>query len=369
MTRFKDIVIHQDAGTVEIGAGLTWIEVYASLVPRGVNVVGGRSSTVGLSGYMLGGGYSWKTNQFGLGVDTMVEYELVLPNGTVTVVTEKDEDLWFALKGGFNNYGVVTKFTLKTHEQTDVWGATLTFTGSQIKDAMKAFAKFVSREHDHKAAQLGQFIYTNGSLVFTMSLFYDGPVLLGGIYDELLNIPNGTVSLFNGSFTDFIGSLFLPTFERGYFDGVPTLHYTQPVLEAFANETEFWGERLSKHDESILAVYTLEPYEPDIFAHGGPSAYPPDRSRTILPANVYYGYSNKSVDEYMAHSMRMSTASLIAAGIKDGQDLENAAPYPNYALFGTPLEKMYGGHLGRLRRIREEYDPEDIMRLAGGWKF
>jgi len=47
-----------------------------------------------------------------------------------------------------------------------------------------------------------------------MSLFYDGPVLPAGLYDELLNIPNGTVSLFNGSFTDFVGSLFLPTFER-----------------------------------------------------------------------------------------------------------------------------------------------------------
>ena len=43
----------------------------------------------------------------------------------------------------------------------------------------------------------------------------------------------------------------------------------------------------------------------------------------------------------MEQSMRTSTASLIAAGMKDGQDLENAAPYPNYALFGTPLEKMY----------------------------
>lgn len=78
----------------------------------------------------------------------------------------------------------MTKFTLKTHEQTDVWvspptlsllgkmgfswemlqGATLTFTGNQIKEAMTAFAEFVSREHDHKAAQLGQFVYTNGSV-------------------------------------------------------------------------------------------------------------------------------------------------------------------------------------------------------------
>jgi FAD/FMN-containing dehydrogenase len=56
MTRFKDIVIHKDAGTVEIGAGFTWLEVYEYLVPRGLNAVGGRSATVGPSGYMLGGG-------------------------------------------------------------------------------------------------------------------------------------------------------------------------------------------------------------------------------------------------------------------------------------------------------------------------
>ena len=71
----------------------------------------------------------------------------------------------------------------------------------------------------------------------------------------------------------------------------------------------------------------------------------------------------------MAQSMRASTASLIATGMKDGQNLENAARYPNYALFGTPLEKTYGGNLARLRKIREKYDPEGIMHLAGGWKF
>lgn len=45
-------------------------------------------------------GYSWKTNQFGLTVDTLTAIELVLPNGKVKKVTEKDEDLWFALKVG-----------------------------------------------------------------------------------------------------------------------------------------------------------------------------------------------------------------------------------------------------------------------------
>ena len=71
----------------------------------------------------------------------------------------------------------------------------------------------------------------------------------------------------------------------------------------------------------------------------------------------------------MADAIRSSRSTLVAAGIKDGQDLQDAISYPNYALFGTPLEEMYGQHLGRLREIRKKYDPENIMGLAGGWKF
>jgi FAD/FMN-containing dehydrogenase len=121
MSRFRDIVLNEEQGTVEFGAGLAWSDLYSYLVPKGLNVVGGRLDVVGVAGFILGGGYSWKTNQYGLTIDTVTEFELVLPNGTVKEVTKKDEDLWFALRGGFNNYGIVTRFTLKTHKQTDVW--------------------------------------------------------------------------------------------------------------------------------------------------------------------------------------------------------------------------------------------------------
>ena len=120
MTRFRDIVLNEEEGTVEIGAGLTWAEVFSYLVPKGHNVVGGRIDVVGVSGFTLGGGrqtllacrpciafaqhhvcvagYSWKTNQYGLTIDTLTAFELVLPNGHVRTVTEEDEDLWFALR-------------------------------------------------------------------------------------------------------------------------------------------------------------------------------------------------------------------------------------------------------------------------------
>ena len=122
MSRFKDIVLNEEEGTVEIGAGLTWTEVYSYLIPKGLNVVGGRVDGVGVGGFTLGGGtypsslsahasqrytrvtgYSWKTNQYGLTIDTVTAFELVLPNGHLRTVTEKDEDLWFALKVCLNS--------------------------------------------------------------------------------------------------------------------------------------------------------------------------------------------------------------------------------------------------------------------------
>jgi hypothetical protein len=56
LARFNNIVINENSGTVEIGAGLTWTDVYASIVPKGINVVGGRLNGVGVSGLTLGGG-------------------------------------------------------------------------------------------------------------------------------------------------------------------------------------------------------------------------------------------------------------------------------------------------------------------------
>lgn len=369
MTRFNDIVIREDRRTIEVGAGLTWTDVYRYIVPMGLNVVGGRLDGVGVAGLTLGGGYSWKTNEYGLTIDSVTEFHLVLPNGTQTVVTETDKDLWFALKGGLNNYGIVTKFTLKLYPQTDVWGALLNFEGDLVDLAEDSFAKFLSEPHDRKASQTGQILYINGSVSFAFWLFYDGPEPPTGLYDELLNLAPTTTTIFRGKFTDFVSAQVLPTYDRVHVHGVPMLHYTKPVLKSFVNETKFWGEKLSQYDDSMLVASTVEPLEPGFLTHGSPSAYPPDRSLAILPSNIYFAWTKASADEFIAEAMRLLAASLVEAGIQDGQDLKNAAPYLNYALFGTPLELMYGEHLERLRDIKKKYDPEDVMGLAGGWKF
>ena len=132
---------------------------------------------------------------------------------------------------------------------------------------------------------------------------------------------------------------------------------------------KFWGDRLTKYDNSTLVVYSLDPFESDILTHGGPSAYPPNRPFAVLPSSIYLGWTDESVDNFMADAMRTSAATLVEAGIQDGQNLTDAAPYVNYAFLGTPMESMYGENLERLRGIRKRYDPGDVMGLASGWKL
>ena len=131
------------------------------------------------------------------------------------------------------------------------------------------------------------------------------------------------------------------------------------------------GDKLSEKDEETFILFNLDAFESDIFTHGGPSAYPPDRSHAVLPSSLFVAWNDKSLDKdkYVYDSLRNLSASIVEAGIEDGQDLMDAAHYPNNAIYGTPIEQIYGKNVKRLRKIKKKYDPFRIMDLTGGFKL
>lgn len=117
MSKFSEVTYNSATNTVIVGAGLNWDDVYAALEPYGVNVVGGRVTGVGVAGLVLGGGgsfnqcianykstllssgYSWLSNEYGLAIDNVEAFELVMPSGEVVNATQTSyQDLFFALK-------------------------------------------------------------------------------------------------------------------------------------------------------------------------------------------------------------------------------------------------------------------------------
>jgi hypothetical protein len=133
--------------------------------------------------------------------------------------------------------------------------------------------------------------------------------------------------------------------------------------------SQLWGARLYALDKSVILNSVLEPFDNDLFAHGSESAYPPDRSHAVFPSVVTVEWSNAALDTNMAIALRRMSDTIRTTALADGQNVSHAAVYVNYALYHRPLEDMYGGKVERLREIRAAVDPENVMGLAGGWKF
>ncbi|KAH8982959.1 FAD-binding domain-containing protein [Lactarius akahatsu] len=371
MTRFSNIELNNATGTVDVGSGVTWDQVYAALDSTGVNIVGGRIPTVGISGLTLGGGYAFMSNQYGLSIDNMERYELALPNGTITNVTESNKDLWFALRGGGNNFGIVTKFTYKTVPQGQVWGGTLNYNVDQLDLVKEAVLKF-QQKNDTKAALNVPVIYTPAGAISAAVLFYNAPTPAPGIFDDFLAIPSNQSDVKTRSFADMFNSLSFinpPNTARGRVNGVSVTQYSSSVFDAFVNQTLFWGGKIAALDPNLTVAITLEPFLKDVFSHGSDSAFPPDRSHALFPTAVTFAYTNTSLDGTVSKALRSYSDAVTAVAVVDGQNVSHAAVYPNYALFDTPLEDIYGVNLPRLHAIRKAVDPKDVMGLAGGFKL
>lgn len=125
LSLINHIVYDATSQTVRIGPGQNWKEVYKELQKSHRTVAGSRDGNVGVAGFLLGGGYSWITARTGWGCDNVVSYEVVLADGRIITVSAQEDqhaDMFLALKGGGNNFGIVTSFTMSTVHCDRVWG-------------------------------------------------------------------------------------------------------------------------------------------------------------------------------------------------------------------------------------------------------
>ncbi|TFY62863.1 hypothetical protein EVJ58_g3592 [Rhodofomes roseus] len=390
MARFNNVTYDASAGTATIGAGLIWDDVYAELEPYNVNVVGGRVTGVGVAGFTLGGGFSFLSNQYGLTIDTVRAFELVLPNGTITTVTESNPDLFWALKASVScfspfhilvlttpvredsttSYGIVTQFILEAYPQGQVWGGAIITLG-ELDAVTNATANFYANVADPKASILTTLNWDLGITAVEVNLFYDAPTPPDGIFDEFLAMPYLTRDVSTRSFLSLV--LTAPsnaTFGlRGYFETVSITDITLPLLDAIVNETEYWSTTLAAEVPGLFVSYDIEPFLPSIYSHGSPSAWPPTRSQGFMPINIYYAWSLEASDSLINSVMQESARYLTQVAISQGQDVANTPHYPNYAIYDTALSTMYGDNVASLQAIKAQYDPDNVMALAGGWKF
>ncbi|KAJ5605242.1 hypothetical protein N7510_010396 [Penicillium lagena] len=196
---------NEEDQTAVIGPGLSWEEAQAGLDGTGQAVVGGRLGGVGVGGYMLGCGMSFLSTQYGWAANNVVNYEVVLANGTIVNANEdENNDLFAALKGGGNNFGVVTAYTMRTHPVGKVWGGNYIFTADKTPQILAALRNFVADYPDDKAAII--LTSEHGAVIdlWIMFLFYDGPEPPAGVFDEFSAIDHTSTAKTWDSYYDLL---------------------------------------------------------------------------------------------------------------------------------------------------------------------
>ncbi|KAK8075472.1 FAD-binding domain-containing protein [Apiospora hydei] len=180
MRGMSSLAVSPDQKMVSLGAGGKWSDMYPQLVPYNLTIAGGRVPGIGVAGFALGGGVSFQARRHGWSCDNIYGYEVVLASGEVVYVTSDSyPDLWVALKGGSNNFGIVTRFDVAAFPSTQIWGGTVTYNYTpEVLDAQaKAFSNFMDPKNFDDAAMMGVILgFANpGGFSVSNSLFYLEP--------------------------------------------------------------------------------------------------------------------------------------------------------------------------------------------------
>jgi UDP-N-acetylenolpyruvoylglucosamine reductase len=126
--RLRGVEIDPDARTARVAAGTIWIEVVEAAAAHGLAALAGSSPDVGVVGYTLGGGLSWLARKHGIGANQVTAVELITADGRlVRADAETNADLFWAVRGGGGNFGVVTALEFNLFPITEVYAGILWF--------------------------------------------------------------------------------------------------------------------------------------------------------------------------------------------------------------------------------------------------
>ena len=142
-------ILDRDRRLVRIGGGATWGPVAASLAEHGLAISSGDTRSVGVGGLTLSGGVGWKVRRYGLAMDALVGADVVLASGEVVHASaDEHADLFWALRGGGGNFGVVTAFDFAAHTTTDVFHGKVTFPAREAEAVLLGWSDYLRTAAD-----------------------------------------------------------------------------------------------------------------------------------------------------------------------------------------------------------------------------
>ncbi|KAL4868119.1 hypothetical protein BDV12DRAFT_186112 [Aspergillus spectabilis] len=351
-------VYNPETSTASIQPGARWKSVYKALGEYNVAVPGGRGGAVGVGGFITGGGNSFHSAQYGFTCDAVVNFEIVLPTGTITRANKTyNADLFKALKGGSGNFGIVTRFDLEALPQESLWGGIVTYDHVSTVDAqVEALVNFTNLVHLDPSVSLIPLYTYNSQLGFPIianSLVYTKPIPYPEAFKAFYNLPNISDSTRFTSLEGLVGEL---EPGGGLHENFFTLTFANDprIIQKAISIQDRLIEELKRSVKSVnWSIISLFQPLPGLFAEIGKR-----KGGNVLGLDEDNNYIREtSMDELEEFAKSMG------GGYK--------YVYLNYAADTQHPLRSYGEkNLEFLKAVAETYDPHDIFQeqVPGGFK-
>lgn len=370
LSHLTQIEVSEDQTITKVGPGNRWLDVYEHLVPKDLMVIGGRDAEIGVGGLTLGGGISWFSGRHGWAADGVRNYELVTASGEILEVNlESYPDLYWALRGGGNNFGIVTRFDLETFPQTGMWGGSVVTSEAgfgEVLDAFYDFAHNAPQDVDTGTYSAIAWDKEHQMWISSSAIVYTRPVEFPAIFENYTKIEriHDTLAL-----RDMI-SLSHETSSSSP-NGLRETYWTatfwiskemlQAILQIYMEEVE-----PLKQFEAIVPALIYQPITTDVLArfqrNGGNCMGLGAGEEPLLNINLSFMWKDEADDEAVIRAARSSINRMVEKSKELG--VEHRYLYQNYASGEQDVMGGYGEeNRAKLKEISKKYDPDQVFQV------
>jgi FAD/FMN-containing dehydrogenase len=351
LSRMKDIQIDPAGQSAVVQGGATWGEFDKAAEGYRLATTGGVISSTGVAGLTLGGGIGWLMGKHGLSCDNMISADLVNADGAhMTVSATGNEDLFWAIRGGGGNFGIVTALEFRLHPLESIEGGVLLYPRTAAYDLLRRYRDVTLKAPDELTAY-GALMTGHGSPLAAIAFCHSGERSKAAGAGKQFFLADAPVADMTG--------------EKKYSELQSMLDFTAPAglhyyftCPFLCDLTDQAIQTIVEHCESAPTEQTQVVIE---HMHGAASRVPATATafglrRVSYSINIMPAWSDPALADKCISWARALSARLEPFGASDS--------YVNYLADegAAAVRASYGVNYPRLSQLKKKYDPENFFR-------
>ncbi|HXJ84976.1 MAG TPA: FAD-binding oxidoreductase [Candidatus Methylomirabilis sp.] len=357
LSAMREARVDPERRVVAVGGGVTWKDVDTATQRHGLATVGGIVSSTGVAGLTLGGGHGWLMREHGLACDNLVAAEVVTADGTrLRANADEHPELFWGLRGGGGNFGIVTSFEFRLHPVSTILGGMLLYPLTRAREILELYRDLASAAPDELTVGTLVTTWHDGTPVIAAALCYSGAVDLGeSVISSLRRLGRPMLDAVRPRPYGELQSMFDATnppgcwyYKTGYLDG--DMFRKDGFIDTLLEHCDFPSPSpLSRiYIEHLGGAMGRVPSEQTAFVH---------RSAPFDLIVIAGGFRPEDADKNVRWARATSDAM---------RPFMSGAAYVNYLGADAGIDAVrsaYGPAYQRLVALKNRYDPANVFRL------